>query len=104
VADLASLAPAKPGFVPGAEGYTFVQRLKALLRTVNAIRLTGRETPLFDSPFPDAVGRFGLLQSFRYALVPPEIGSAGEPPPSADRLPPGVWRLFLSRESVTSAL
>jgi hypothetical protein len=80
VADLALLAPVKPGFVPGAEGFTHAQRLRLLLRTLNAIRLAGRETPLFDSPFPDSVGRFGLLQSFRYALVPPEIGSAGEAP------------------------
>lgn len=96
VADLALLAAVKPGFVPGAEGFTYGQRLRLLLRTLNAIRLAGRETPLFDSPFPDSVGRFGMLQSFRYALVPPEIGSAGEAPAPADRLPPGVWRLFLS--------
>ena len=96
VADLALMAPVKPGFVPGAEGFTHAQRLKLLLRTVNAIRLAGRETPLFDSPFPDSVGRFAMLQGFRYALVPPEIGSAGEAPLPADRLPPGVWRLFLS--------
>lgn len=80
VAHLALWAPVKPGFVPGAEGFTCVQRLRLLLRTLDAIRLAGRETPLFDSPFPHSVGRFGPLQSFRHALVPPEVGSAGEPP------------------------
>jgi Dyp-type peroxidase family len=96
VADLALLAPVKPGVVPGAEGFTHAQRLQLLLRTVNAIRAASRETPLFDSPFPDSVGRFGLLHAFRYALVPPEIGSQGEVPAAPGQMRPGVFRLFLS--------
>lgn len=96
VADLALLAPVKPGVVPGAEGFTHAQRLQLLLRTVNAIRSASRETPLYDSPFPDSVGRFGLLHAFRYALVPPEIGSQGEVPDAPGQMRPGVSRLFLS--------
>ena len=96
VADLALIAPVKPGVVPGAEGFTYAKRLQLLLRTVNAIRSASRETPLFDPILPDAVGRFGLLHSFRYAVVPPEVGSQGEAPPGPGQLLPGVYRLFLS--------
>lgn len=96
VADLALIAPVKPGVVPGAEAFTYAKRLQLLLRTVNAIRSASRETPLYDSPIPDSVGRFGLLHSFRYALVPPEIGSQGEAPTEPGRMLPGVYRLFLS--------
>lgn len=96
VADLALIAPVKPGVVPGAEGFTYAKRLQLLLRTVGAIRSASRETPLFDPILPDSVGRFGLLHAFRYAIVPPEIGSQGEQPPGPGQLLPGVHRLFLS--------
>ncbi len=79
IANLALLAPVKAGFVEGFETVTYARRLETLLKTLNAIRLASRESSLTKSPFPDAVGRFGILQSFRYAIVPPEIGSLGEP-------------------------
>jgi Dyp-type peroxidase family len=96
VADLALIASVKPGVVPGAEGFTYARRLELLLRTVGAIRRASREVPLFDSPLPDSVGRFGLLHAFRYALVPPDIGSQGEAPHPPGEMHPGVYRLFLS--------
>lgn len=96
VADLALIAPVKPGVVPGAEGFTYAKRLQLLLRTVNAIRNASRESPLFDPILPDSVGRFGLLHSFRYAIVPPEVGSQGEAPAEPWQMRPGVHRLFLS--------
>jgi Dyp-type peroxidase family len=79
IANLALIAPVKPGFVEGFETVTYARRLETLLKTLNAIRLASRESSLTKSPFPDAVGRFGILQSFRYAIVPPEIGALGEP-------------------------
>ena len=85
IANLALVAPVKPGFIPGADAVTYSRRLEALLKTLMAIRLGSRETARFGSPFPDAVGRLGILQSFRYAVIPPRVGRRGE-----DAQPPGV--------------
>ena len=94
---LALLAPVKPGFVEGFESVTYARRLEAVLKTLNAIRLATRESSLAAKPFPDTVGRFGLLQMFRYAIVPPALGSAGEEVDPATRAPkPGVPRLSLN--------
>ena len=96
IANLALLAPIKPGFVDRYETITYARRLELLLKTVNAIRLASRESALIKSPFPDAVGRTGILHSFRYAIVPPELGSKGEPAPSEAEPRPGVYRLSLN--------
>lgn len=96
IANLALLAPIKPGFVDRYETITYARRLELLLKTVNAIRLASRESALIKSPFPDAVGRTGILHSFRYAIVPPELGSKGEPAPIEAEPRPGVYRLSLN--------
>ena len=93
IANLALLAEIRPGFVEGFETVTHARRLEVLLRTLNAIRLASRESAMAKSPFPDSVGRFGILHSFRYAVVPPEAvavdtsnGTATAPSPGAHRL------------------
>ena len=96
IANLALLAPVKPGFVDGFESITYAKRLDSLLKVLNAIRQASREAAVVKSPFPDAVGRLALLQSFRYAIVPPEVGSAGEAPSTSKDPQPGLYRLSLN--------
>jgi hypothetical protein len=74
--NLAVLAPIKTGFIEGFETMTYVERLHRLLDAFNEARQNLREATLFKPPFPDSVGRFGIIQSFRYVIVPPET-SAG---------------------------
>jgi len=96
VANLALLAPVKPDFVEGCEAFTYAKRLDSLLKTFNAIRLASRESSIVESPFPDPVFRADILHSFRYAIVPPEIGKRGELPVVSDTPRPGVYRLSLN--------
>jgi len=96
IANLALLAPIRPGFVEGYETLTYAKRLESLLKTLDAIRHATREASLEPSLFPDAVGRVGLLHSFRYAIVPPDVGSAGEAPPEPGDPRPGIYRLSLN--------
>src|SRR5437763_14978629 len=98
IANLALIAQVRKGFVPGAETFTYAQRLETLFKTVNAIRLATRESTLTTSPFPDALGRWGILHSFRYALIPPDIGDSIETDVKArkDALAVGTYRLYLS--------
>jgi len=96
IANLALIAPVRPGFIPGADTYTYARRLEVLFKTLMAIRLGGRESSRHATPFPDAVGRWGLLQSFRYALIPPEIGSRGESAPADVERAARPYRLYLS--------
>lgn len=95
VANLALLASVKSGFIPGADTFTYDRRLEALFKTLSAIRAGLRESQQHASPFPDAVGRWGLLHSFRYALVPPRIVWPGDPFGARE---PGAsaWRLYLN--------
>ena len=95
IANLALLAEIRPGFVEGFETVTYHKRLELLLRTLNAIRLASRESALAKSPFPDLIGRVGILHSFRYAIVPPEA-AASSPSAVADAPRPGVYRLSLN--------
>lgn len=96
IANLALVAPVKPGFIPGADTVTYSRRLEALFKTLMAIRLGSRETARFGTPFPDAVGRLGILQSFRYAVIPPRVGTRGEDPLPPGVLDAGVYRLYLN--------
>lgn len=96
IANLALLAQVEPSFVPGAEAFTYAERLEALFKTLNAIRLASRESTLSTSPFPDALGRWGILHSFRYAVIPPEIGDGDGISKSVDSLAVGRYRLYLS--------
>ena len=95
IANLALLAEIRPGFIEGFETVTYHKRLELLLRTLNAIRLASRESALAKSPFPDLIGRVGILHSFRYAIVPPEA-AASSPSAVADAPRPGVYRLSLN--------
>lgn len=96
IANLALVAPVRPGFIPGADTHTYAKRLEALFKTLMAIRLGARESSKFATPFPDAVGRLGILQSFRYALIPPRVGSRGEAPLPAGDPDARVYRLYLN--------
>jgi Dyp-type peroxidase family len=95
VSNLALLAPIRQGFVQGFESVTYAKRLATLLNALNASRMAARESDLNRSPFPETIGRFGIIQSFRYAIVKPGRESAvdldalaqrGSPPPSEYRL------------------
>jgi len=94
IANLALMAPVKRGFIPGADTVSYARRLELLFKTLNAIRLGSRESSRYPSPFPDALGRFGILHSFRYALIPPEIGSDGEAKDDPSKV--GVYRVYLN--------
>ncbi|MBO9512848.1 MAG: Dyp-type peroxidase [Variovorax sp.] len=87
--NLAVLAPVKTGFIDGLETMTYVERLHRLLDALNEARQNLREATLVDPPFPDALGRFGILRNFRYVVVPPDS------PLGADGLP-GRYRLSLN--------
>src|SRR5437773_11356086 len=90
IANLALLAPVKPGFISGADTFTYAKRLEVFFKTLNAIRLGSRESARYQNPFPDALGRWGILHSFRYALIPAEIGSGGEARLPEDEISAGV--------------
>lgn len=89
VTNLAVLAPLRNGIVPGIEPISYVGRLRKVLDALHASRRNLRESELLQI-FPDVVGRFGIIHSFRYALVKPQAGPAGMP---ADF---GTWRLSLN--------
>jgi Dyp-type peroxidase family len=90
VANLALMARVKPGVVEGFETFTFDRRLDLLFTTVNAGRLASRESLRVPSPFQDSVGRWGIIQSFRYAVFGPDD--------DPDRPPgePAVHRVYLN--------
>jgi Dyp-type peroxidase family len=68
---LAVLAPVKHGFADAQETVTWVERLQRLLDALHQARRNLRESELVDAAFPDTIGRFGVIQSFRYAIWPP---------------------------------
>ena len=68
--NLAVLAPVKPGFVDAQETVTYVERLQRLLDALHASRRNLREAELLEPAFPDTIGRFGVIQNFRYAIWP----------------------------------
>ncbi|HOM13386.1 MAG TPA: Dyp-type peroxidase [Rubrivivax sp.] len=69
--NLAVLAPVKPGFADAQETITYVERLQRLLDALHASRRNLRESELVAPAFPDTIGRFGVIQNFRYAIWPP---------------------------------
>jgi len=85
--NLAVLAPVKPGFADAQETITYVERLRRLLDALHASRQNMRESELVEPSFPDTIGRFGVIQNFRYAIWP-------TPRPLSDLQDPG--RFFLS--------
>lgn len=69
--NLAVLAPVKPGFADAQETITYVERLQRLLDALHASRRNLREAELVAPAFADTIGRFGVIQAFRYAIWPP---------------------------------
>ena len=68
--NLAVLAPIKHGFVDAMESITYVDRLQRLLDALHASRRNMREAELVAPAVPDTIGRFGVIQNFRYAIWP----------------------------------
>lgn len=69
--NLAVLAPIKPGLTDAQEPISYVERLQRLLDALHASRRNLRESELVPSAVPDTIGRFGVIQNFRYAIWPP---------------------------------
>ncbi|MBW8843687.1 MAG: Dyp-type peroxidase [Burkholderiales bacterium] len=69
ITDLVLLADIKPGFVDALEVVSHVDRLRKVLRTLNALRLGSRESSWPASPFTDIVARWRIVHSFRWAVV-----------------------------------
>ncbi len=89
IANLAVLAPIKAGFVDGFETITYLDRLRRLLKAMHSSRQNVRESELRKPVFADAIGRFGIIHSFRYAIVPPF-------PETVTAADPGISRLSLN--------
>ncbi len=71
VTDLTVVAPIKEGAVPGAlNTFTYVDRLRRVLKVLNALRQASREAALEASPFADSVARFRTVHFFRFAILP----------------------------------
>ena len=87
--NLAVLAPIKPGFVDAQEPITYVDRLQRLLDGLHASRRNLREAELVAPAVPDTIGRFGVIQNFRYAIWP-------APRRLADLQDPGRFHLSLN--------
>jgi Dyp-type peroxidase family len=87
--NLAVLAPVKSGMVLGFEPISHLERLRKVLDALQSARQNVRESELQPPVFPDAVGRFGIIHHFRYAIVPPV-------PELADQPDSGTWRLSLN--------
>lgn len=94
ISNLAVTARVKAGFVEGFETITYLDRLNKLLSALNVARVAARESALVKPAFPDAIGRFDIIRSFRYAVIPPE-GEGPRDPPLGRKLP-GVSRLSLN--------
>jgi Dyp-type peroxidase family len=87
--NLAVLAPVDDGMVPGFEPISYRERLRKVFDGLHSARRNIRESELRPPVFPDAVGRFGIIHHFRYALVPPVPGAGKQPPD-------GVWQVSLN--------
>lgn len=69
--DLTLIAPIKPGLIPAPDARSYTTRLKVLLRTLNAARISSREAtkaPLI----ADVVDEIRAIRAFRLAIVGPE--------------------------------
>ncbi|MEO6408834.1 MAG: hypothetical protein ABIO45_08785 [Burkholderiaceae bacterium] len=87
--NLSVIAPIKSGMVVGFEPISYLERLRKVLDALQSARQNIRESELRAPYFPDAVGRFGIIHHFRYAIVPPVPEAAVQPHD-------GVWRLSLN--------
>lgn len=77
VTNLALMAPVHERMVPGEESIAYVERLRRLLDALHASRRNQREAELDGSVFPDPIGRFDIIQQFRYAIWTPPAGASG---------------------------
>ncbi|MEJ8825458.1 hypothetical protein WKW80_26125 [Variovorax humicola] len=92
ITNLSVLAPVKKGMVIGFEPISYLERLRKVLDALYSARQNVRESELLQPVFPDSVGRFGIIDHFRYALVPPIPGLPDDQPQPED----GTWRLSLN--------
>jgi Dyp-type peroxidase family len=83
ISNLSVLAPIRSDMVVGFEPISYVARLRKVLDALHSSRQNLRESELLPSFFPDVIGRFRIIHSFRYALVEPK---------AAD----GTWQLSLN--------
>ncbi|WIV97776.1 Dyp-type peroxidase [Kinneretia aquatilis] len=74
ITDLCLLTPIKPGFVNAFETITHLERLRRVLKTLNALRQSARESSETPELFTDVVSRFRIVHSFRWAIVEPRPG------------------------------
>ena len=95
VTNLAVLAPIKPGFVPGFETITYLERLRRLLNALHAARQNVRESEVRRPVFADAIGRAGIIRDFRYAIVPPDTGEPGTSRLSLNVSFDGGWEPYM---------
>ncbi|MEJ8845660.1 hypothetical protein [Variovorax rhizosphaerae] len=92
ITNLSVLAPVKKGMVAGFEPISYLERLRKVLDALYSARQNVRESELLQPVFPDSIGQFGIIDHFRYALVPPVPGLPLDVPQPED----GTWRLSLN--------
>jgi Dyp-type peroxidase family len=91
ITNLSVLAPIKAGMVLGFEPISYLERLRKVLDGLHSARQNIRESELRPPVFPDAVGRFGIIHHFRYAILPPVPEAQAQAQPTS-----GTWRLSLN--------
>ena len=89
MSNLSVLAPISTEMVVGFEPISYLERLRKVLDALQSSRQNVRESELRPPVFPDAIGRFGIIHHFRYALVPPVPGATKQPVG-------GIWQLSLN--------
>ena len=73
ISDLTVIARIKTGFVADAlETCTYVERLRRMLKLLDAGRHANREASIDGTPFSDLVGRLNIVHFFRFAIIPPD--------------------------------
>jgi Dyp-type peroxidase family len=75
ITDLNLLADIRRGFVDALEVVTYVDRLRKVLKTLNALRLGSRESSSPASPYTDIVARWRIVHSFRWSIVDGKDGA-----------------------------
>ncbi|MBB4842722.1 Dyp-type peroxidase family [Paucibacter oligotrophus] len=80
ITDLVLITPIKAGFVTAFETISYVDRLRRVLKSLNALRLGARESSEVPGLFTDVVSRFRIVHSFRWAIIEPKPDAPlGEP-------------------------
>ncbi|MDN3918907.1 Dyp-type peroxidase [Roseateles violae] len=76
ITDLTLITPIRNGFVTAPDTISHVGRLRAVLKTLNGLRLGAREASNPRGPYTDVVSRFRIVHSFRWVIIEPKPGSA----------------------------